>query len=136
MRRWGDKSMCIIMTHRVYSLETNVSAQALSDHRNSKRAAMNGADVRQFSHMVLCARAFAAQTGWSRRIESCIGHLRIFFSRNQMIVMARRAVSDGRISRLLLAPAPLRCVASASDTSAVATLQRVLRVKIARRAAM
>ena len=66
------------MIHRINSLETNVSAQALSDrdHPNSKRAALNGAEVGKFSHMAFCARAYAAETGWSRRKEPCIGHLR------------------------------------------------------------
>src|SRR5258705_11829112 len=78
MRRCGDKGKWIIMIHRIYSLETNVSAQALSDrdHPNSKRAALNGAEVGKFSHMVLCARANATETEWSRRKEPCIGHLR------------------------------------------------------------
>ncbi len=82
-------------------------SQALSDrdHPNSKRAALNGAEVRQFSHMVFCARAYAAETGRSRRKEPCIGHLRKLYycSRTQSIVMARRGVSGGRIRRMLLA---------------------------------
>src|SRR5258705_6063642 len=75
------------------------------DHPNSNRAALNGAEVRQFSHMVFCARAYAAETGRSRRKEPCIGHLRKLYycSRTQSIVMARRGVSGGRNRRMLLA---------------------------------